>query len=61
MLVTGPAFCDTEHGPEFYRAINIVANLKSCQKVCKHLYVMKNVQGSYSKVKVNGFAPEWLK
>ena len=59
-LVTGPAFCDTEHGPEFYRTINIAANSKSCQNVCKHLYVMKNVQGICSKVKVNGVRPDWL-
>ena len=59
--VTGQTFCPSKHGPEFYRAINVAANLKSCQNVCKHLYVIKNVQGIYSKVKVSGFRPEWAK
>ena len=60
-LVTAQTFCPTKHGPEFYRAINVAANLKSCQNVCKHLYVIRNVQGIYSKVKVSGFRPEWAK
>ena len=45
------AFCNTEHGPEFFRAIDIAANSKSCENVCKHLYVMKMCKESIQRFK----------
>ena len=51
MLVTGAAFCDTKHSPEFFRAIDIGANSKSCENVCKRVYVMKMCKESIQRLK----------
>lgn len=30
-ILTGPAFCDTDHGLEFFPAVIVAVNLKCCE------------------------------
>ena len=45
------SFFDTDNVLGFFRTVTIMANSKCCKTICKHPYIMKNVQGKHLRLK----------